>query len=370
MLKLQFVVFILVFSSIYLGMHYYVFTRISNGLDLSLEVNKVLKICFLIAALTFILSEVLSRHTTPVWVKPVITFGFVWLGVIAISITVFVLSDLLQLFFRTPGFRHYSTIFSLILILVLSSYSWLNGARDPVLKEIKIKSGKLPGSVKSFTIVQISDLHVNLSKSSKWLERVVDKANREDPDLIVITGDLIDADLTKANHYSEILGKLKSKYGVYGCTGNHEFYAGVKLFENIAEKSNIILLRNSSQKIDDIIELAGVDDKAGKRFWEKGDDLPAALLNMDFSKPVVLLSHQPDLFDKAREMGVDLQLSGHTHAGQIPPLDFLEQFIFKYPYGLYKRDSSYVYTSPGTGYWGPPMRLFSRSEITKIIIEK
>ena len=89
---------------------------------------------------------------------------------------------------------------------------------------------------------------------------------------------------------------------------------------------------------------------------------------VDLTKPVILLSHQPDIFDKAVKSGVDLQLSGHTHAGQIPPMDLIVQFYFKYPYGLYHKDSAYLYTSSGTGLWGPPMRLFSRSEIVKITL--
>jgi hypothetical protein len=240
----------------------------------------------------------------------------------------------------------------------------------PVIKEIKLKTTKLPANISNFTIVQLSDIHINLAKPKKDFEHMVSDVNSLNPDLIVITGDMIDADLTKANHYSDILSKFKSKYGVYACTGNHEFYAGVELFESIAEKSNIIVLRNRNVNIGDIIELAGVDDKAGRGFGEQGDNLTLALANIDHTKPVVLMSHQPDLFKKAQGMGVDLQLSGHTHAGQIPPLDLIEQFIFKFPNGLYKRGESYIYTTVGTGYWGPPMRLFSRSEIVKIVLEK
>jgi hypothetical protein len=288
----------------------------------------------------------------------------------SISITVFFLNDILRYFFTSPVFKFYSTMSAIAVILVLSAYSVVNGLSYPVIKEIKLKTTKLPANISNFTIVQLSDIHINLAKPKKDFEHMVSDVNSLNPDLIVITGDMIDADLTKANHYSDILSKFKSKYGVYACTGNHEFYAGVELFESIAEKSNIIVLRNRNVNIGDIIELAGVDDKAGRGFGEQGDNLTLALANIDHTKPVVLMSHQPDLFKKAQGMGVDLQLSGHTHAGQIPPLDLIEQFIFKFPNGLYKRGESYIYTTVGTGYWGPPMRLFSRSEIVKIVLEK
>jgi len=118
-----------------------------------------------------------------------------------------------------------------------------------------------------------------------------------------------------------------------------------------------------------MIELVGIDDKTDKRFSGIGSDLKLALKNCDSKKLIVLLSHQPDIFDEAEKSGVVLQLSGHTHAGQIPPMDLIVLFAFKYPYGLYQKKSSYLYTTSGTGIWGPPMRFFSRCEIVKIILE-
>ena len=142
------------------------------------------------------------------------------------------------------------------------------------------------------------------------------------------------------------------------------------MFIEIAKNSNITVLRNEKITIADAFELAGIDDKTGRRFSEVGSDLNSALKNVDFTKPVILLSHQPDIFDEAAKLGVDLQLSGHTHAGQIPPMDLIVMLAFKYPYGLYRKNGSYLYTTSGTGIWGPPMRLFSRCEIVKIVLEK
>ena len=191
------------------------------------------------------------------------------------------------------------------------------------------------------------------------------------PDLIVITGDLIDTDICRLDGFCEILRGLKAKYGVYAVTGNHEYYTGIPLFMKIAANSNIEVLRNTNVLIAGVIELAGIDDAHEAEQFENispKENLESALPKVDFRKPVILLSHQPDVFDLARDMGVSLQLSGHTHAGQLPPFDLLVQILFEYPFGLYKRGTSYLYTSCGAGFWGPPMRLFTKSEIVKFIL--
>ncbi len=369
MSKLYFSFFVLIFSSVYLGIHFYIYSRIAAGLVLPLVVAKYLRLFFLIAAFSFLLGEFLSRRTTSFLATPLAEFGSIWLGVISIAFTIFVISDVFRIFFHGASFRYYSVVFSLIVTFLVSVYSFYNVARAPVIKELKIRTGKLPQKLSGFVIIQISDLHINFLKSEKWLNKIVEKTNRENPDLVVITGDLIDADLCKLNHFCDTLKKLKSRHGVFAVTGNHEFYAGVNMFTDIAKNSNITVLRNEKTTIAGAIELAGIDDKTGRRFSEVGSDLSLALKNCDFAKPVILLSHQPDIFDEAEKSGVDLQLSAHTHAGQIPPMDLITMFYFKYPYGLYQKNDSYLYTSCGTGTWGPPMRLFSRCEIVKIILE-
>ncbi|OGS43079.1 MAG: hypothetical protein A2539_09320 [Elusimicrobia bacterium RIFOXYD2_FULL_34_15] len=364
------IIFIILISSTYLGMHYYVYTRIVSGLLLSAPVTNYLRFFFLIAALSFVLSEFLSRHVISSWIKPFAHFGTLWLGVISISISVFLIADILRVFFNSQQFRYYSTIYSISAITLLTIFSIYNVSRGIRIKEIKLKTEKLPKNLSKFSIVQLSDLHLDFLKNRKWFNDVVEKTNALNPDIIVITGDLIDTNLCNIDDHCELLTKLKSKYGVYAITGNHEYYTGLETFLDICKNSNINVLRNEKVTIANCIELAGVNDEEGKRFSGGGPDLNLALKNCDFKKPVILLAHRPTMFKDAVKSGVDLQLSGHTHAGQIPPVDLLVTLIYKYSYGFHKKNSSYIYTTFGTGTWGPPMRLFSRSEIVKIIIEK
>ncbi len=165
-----------------------------------------------------------------------------------------------------------------------------------------------------------------------------------------------------------MLLELKAKHGVLAVTGNHEFYAGIDLFLELARKSNWRVLRNETWSLDNKLDVIGLDDDAGRGFKSPGPDLEAALRTPTANVPRVLLYHRPNSFAEAVSRGVDLQLSGHTHAGQIPPMDLLVWLTYRYPAGLYRLGRSHIHTSAGTGTWGPPMRFLSRSEIVELTL--
>ncbi len=365
--KLYFLIFILIFSLVYLGIHYYVYSRIVAGLSISVCARSYLRIFFLIAALSFVLGEFLSRYIS---VYPVVYLGNVWFGIISIALSIFIVKDILGLLrcfaTRNDKLLTYSAI---ILVILLSGYALYNAAQKPKLREVKITHRKITKELSGFTIIQLSDLHLSVLKSAQWLGSIVDRVNGLNPDLIVITGDLMDSESKGTGEICEALKNLKAKYGVFGITGNHEYYFGIDKFMEIAKKSNINILRNDKITIANDIELIGIDDDTGKQYQETGSDLKKIMQNCDFKKMIILLAHSPVGFGTAVDLGIDLQLSGHTHRGQIPPMNFLVYLYYKYPYGLYKKSSSYIYTTSGTGTWAIPMRLFSRSEIVKITLQ-
>jgi len=361
--KLYFVVFIVIALSVYTAMHGFVYWRLASGLSLSAGQRLALKIVLIAGALTFIAAEFINR-LQPIY--PFIYAGSVWLGAIAIALAVFLLELVLSLLF--PHSRKLFVMVALAAVLLIAVFSLWNGRRDPVLREVAIPVRDLPSGLDGFTIVQLSDLHLGNLTPRKWLRRIVGHVNALKPDLICVTGDVLDGDICQGEDYCEILSELQARHGVVAVTGNHEFYAGIEKFLEVTRRSRWRVLRNQSWVIDGKIAVIGLEEDSAERFRLPGPDLHAALRNVPAAIPKVLLYHRPAKFAEAVQQGIDLQLSGHTHAGQIPPMDLLVWLIYKYPAGLYRLGQSYIYTSAGTGTWGPPMRFLSRSEIVKLVL--
>jgi predicted MPP superfamily phosphohydrolase len=363
MSKMYFIVFIAIVLSIYAGMHGFVYWRLASGLSLSGGQRLGLKLLLIAGALTFVGAEFLSRLTPMV---PLLYAGSVWLGMLAIALAVFLLELVLSSVF--PQQRRLFVLAALALVFIIASYSVLNAALGPAWREVKIPVRNLAPEMERFTIVQLSDLHLGNLTTRGRLRWIVRSVNAVKPDLICVTGDTLDGDICRDEGYCEILKELQARHGVVAVTGNHEFYAGVEKFMDLARRSHWRVLRNQSWVIDGRIAIAGLEEDSAERFRLPGPDLDAALRGVPPGIPKVLLYHRPTRFKEAVAWGVDLQLSGHTHAGQIPPMDLLVWLIYKYPSGLYRLDRSHIYTSPGTGTWGPPMRFLSHSEMTRLVL--
>jgi predicted MPP superfamily phosphohydrolase len=357
---MSFIIFIVIVSAVYFGLHYFVYKCLARSLVQADNARKIIKWFFWFSGSSFFIGLMLSRGLK---IHILLFYSYTWLGVIAAAFFVF--------FLQWPAakiFPAHSRLFAVIALCVtgiVSFYSLVNGLRMPEVKRIAIPMKKLPPQLSGFSIVQISDLHLEAYSSPKRLAYIVDTVNALKPDLIVITGDLIDGGDPGDAVFCHQLKRLASTHGVLAITGNHEFYAGIENFFQLASCANIKILRNESVVIAGNLQIIGLDDDTGKQFGSGGPDLDTPLKTCDTTQPVILLYHRPAGFDKAVEKGVDLQLSGHTHAGQIPPMDLLVWLYYKYPYGLYKRDGSFIYTTSGTGYWGPSMRFSSRCEIVR-----
>jgi predicted MPP superfamily phosphohydrolase len=237
--------------------------------------------------------------------------------------------------------------------------------------DVEVYLSKLPPALDGFSIVQLTDLHVGLTIDRKFVQRVVDRTNVLAPDLIALTGDFVDGKVEDLRDDIAPLSQLRAKHGVYAVTGNHEYYAGVDPW--IAEISRLgaTYLRNQHVSIGDgaaSFDLAGVDDH-GARGGDHGEDFEAATRNRDPSRALVLLAHQPRQVRRAAKYGVDLQLSGHTHGGQIWPWHYLVRIqqggLLA---GRYEYEGTQLYVSRGCGYWGPPVRLLAPLEITRVIL--
>jgi hypothetical protein len=248
-------------------------------------------------------------------------------------------------------------------------------ARTLTVREVDVRLAKLPKESHGMTIAQITDLHVGPTIGRGFVEDVVRRTNALAADLVVITGDLVDGSVEQLRDATNALGELRARHGVYFVTGNHEFYSGAGAWMAELRRLGIQVLDNRRVAIGEPgagLDLAGVHDFSGFRRHGRigGDelrpDLTAALAGRDPSRCLVLLAHQPRAILEAAERGVCLQISGHTHGGQIWPLGLIVKFSQPYLVGLHQHGASQIYVSPGTGYWGPPMRVGTIAQITRL----
>ncbi len=390
---LFFILFIGIVSFVWLGGHYYLIVRVSSVLSTIIPaVVPFARLAILSGAFLFLVSEILTRYHHLLTgntlfsyiLKQISIVGTIWGGVFSIAITLFLLRDVILIISSQPVVKSYTGYLTIGLIIILSIISYIKGNSLPDVVEYIIPSKKLPPG-KTVTFIHLSDLHINYIKSPEsWLKKIVSIVNAHKPDIVVITGDIIDVgDLYKNGiKFTDALKEIKPRYGIYAVSGNHEYYAGYDNFVRFAEKSNITIIDNKNIFIPlgdsshhlgaNGIFLLGIPDDESARFRKSNGiypDFDKAIKGVELSKKFsILLSHRPSGFQKHSSSGIDLQLSGHLHAGQIPPMDLIIYLAFKYPWGLYKSAQSYIYTTSGTSIWGPPMRLFSRNEIVKFII--
>ena len=238
--------------------------------------------------------------------------------------------------------------------------------------DIEVALDKLPRALDGFTIVQLSDLHTGLTIDRAFVQRVVDRANALSPDLIALTGDLVDGPVDDLRDDVAPLAQLRAKHGVFAITGNHEYYAGADAWIAEITRLGARYLRNELVTIGEpgaAFDLAGVDDHSADKWPGHGEDLQRATAHRDPSRALVLLAHQPRQVRRAADHGVDLQLSGHTHGGQVWPW----HYIVKIQQGgllagRYEHRGTQLYVTRGCGYWGPPVRLGAPLEITRVIL--
>lgn len=233
------------------------------------------------------------------------------------------------------------------------------------IEKIDININK-KANVETLKIVAASDLHLGYSIDKKNLKKFVDLINSLKPDIILLAGDIADSysqPLIKQNMKEEFL-QLQAPLGVYGVIGNHECYGDAENIVNYLKSAGIIMLQDSSVLLDNEIYIVGRNDKTIKN-RKKLDEL---LQNIDKQKPVILLDHQPFNLDLTQKNGVDLQISGHTHGGQVFPFNLITKATYEKHHGYLKKENTHYYISSGAGGWGPKLRIGSQSEIVEITV--
>lgn len=249
----------------------------------------------------------------------------------------------------------------------------VSGLRDPEVVDVPIELARLPPAFDGFTIIQLTDLHVGATIGAEWISSLVARTNALAPDLVALTGDLVDGTVDQLREDVAALRRLRAAHGVYFVTGNHEYYVGVDAWIAHLRSLGIRVMRNERVEImrdGAAFDLVGIDDYNAHSYRRgHGPDLTAALAGRDPQRTAVLLAHQPRQVREAVRHRIDLQLSGHTHGGQVWPWHYLaaaqQGGLLA---GRYREGHTQLYVSRGAGYWGPPLRFAAPSEITRIIL--
>lgn len=255
---------------------------------------------------------------------------------------------------------------------ILTGYGIYEARRKPGIIDVTIPIAGLPQDFVGFRIVQITDIHAGLTVKRDWIESIVNEVHTLKPDLIAFTGDLADGSVPYLRNDVAPFGELQAPYGKFFVTGNHEYYSGAEAWVEEAYRLGYDVLLNEHRLVrrnGTSLVLAGVTDYTGGQFLPHHQSDPqTALENAPSELVKILLAHQPRTLEQAESLGFHLMISGHTHGGQFFPWNFAAALAQPYISGLHNHNGTWVYVSKGTGYWGPPVRLGARSEITVITL--
>ena len=371
--------FLGIFGGVVLGGHFYIAQRLLYDTELP-AFWEGLGLGFLVLLCAALILQPIAERRFPVsWARRIVWPASLWMGFAFLLLMALFLSDivlvLLGLFWdegATVSTARFQAMLVLVPVLAVGLLAVRSGLRFPAVKRIEVPLRTWPRGLDGFRIVQISDIHIGPILGRRFSEELVARVNSLSPDLVAVTGDLVDGPVGKLQKEVEPFSDLRARHGVFFVTGNHDFYSGAEAWVARVRQLGMRVLRNENVVLSqgaDRFALVGVDDhRADMVSGAGGEDLDAALEGIDPALSRVLLAHDPSTFKRACRMNVDLQLSGHTHGGQIWPFRWFVRLAIPFVDGLYQRGDAKLYVSRGTGFWGPPMRLGAPSEITEITL--
>lgn len=274
-------------------------------------------------------------------------------------------------FVDMPVLREYSVMAVVAMTVVVSLIGVVNARRLARVVNVNVPIANLPKALEGFSIVQISDIHVGPTIKQSYINAIVNAVNKLKPDVIAVTGDIVDGSVGRLRKHVAPLGELSARHGVYAVTGNHEYYSGADAWVAELRRLGLTVLMNQNKVLNHggaSVLIGGITDYTAHKFDPAHKSDPeAALRGMPEGIAIkVLLAHQPRSANAAEEAGFDVQLSGHTHGGQFLPWKWFVPLQQPFTAGLHRLRNLWVYTSRGTGYWGPPIRFGAPSEITHL----
>jgi uncharacterized protein len=372
------IAFLAVFLTLYGLLHYYFYRKVVHAFNMGLWGHMLLILVLCLLLFSPIILELIEKTQISI-LKTVLAYaGYFWMGIIFLFFSINIFVDIYRavIYFSSrifsPVLLRYvpenKVIFIVVLLIIgaINIYGWFEAA-DIRVEKIGFRTSKLPPDIKSFRVVQISDIHFSATNGAVLARKIMKMLKDLNPDLIVSSGDLVDRGLNDKGYVERLFAGLDAPYGKFGTTGNHEFIAGIEQATEFTKKAGFKLMRNEVATVGGFLDIAAIDDPAGKTF---GGEQPISeskvLESLNPGRLRIFLKHQPRV-QKDSIGKFELQLSGHTHKGQIYPFTVVVSLFYNYMNGLFDLGKgSSLYVSRGTGTWGPPIRFLTFPEMTVI----
>ncbi|MDB9823488.1 metallophosphoesterase [Deltaproteobacteria bacterium] len=374
----SFIIFFTTFLTIYGLLHFYFYRKVIKAFDMGMvcHLSLIIVLCFLLLSPVIINVSKDTGSSLPANIMAYV--GYIWMAVLFLFFSINILIDFYRVIVHvsvrifSAGFLRYipedriTFIIVIIIIAAIHLYGWFE-AGNITVESISLNTSKIPLKMERLRVVQISDTHFNPINGTRLARRIESIVKELEPDIMVSTGDLIDRSFSDMESIAGYLRGLPAPYGKFATTGNHEFIGGIEEITGFTEKAGFKMLRNESVKVGDFLNIAAIDDPSVIRFGSGplvSEDIVLDPLSPD--RLNIFLKHQPRIVSNSIGK-FDIQLSGHTHKGQIFPFTLVVSLFYPYLDGLFHLgNDSCLYVSRGTGTWGPPIRFLTFPEITVI----
>jgi predicted MPP superfamily phosphohydrolase len=374
-----FIIFFSIVIVLYGLINTYIYLRGLQAIPSASSLRQWFTVVFWSLALSYFIARLLERFSISWLTDGLVWIGSFWLGAMAYFVIILLVIDILRLanyfvpFFPviiTQNYQYAKQIIALVVVgIVLMT---VIGARlnqmFPQIKTLELTIHK-ESPLKELNIAMISDVHLGTIVCNSHFMRIVEKINSLNPDIVLFAGDLVDEDIAPVirQNLGETIRQIKSKYGIYGITGNHEYIGGVEAACKYLTEHGVVMLRDSVAQIAGAFTLVGREDISIQQFGGgKRKPLTELIKTVNKNLPIILMDHQPMHLNESVEQGIDLQLSGHTHNGQLWPFNYITDAVYEIGWGYKQKRNTHIYVSCGVGTWGPPMRTGSRPEVVQI----
>ena len=377
------ILFFLTFTVVYSTINYYIFRRGAQALSLKTKKSKRrFFLLLLVPVLSYVAAKGLLVKSDSIFYDIFLWVGSFWFAYLVYFLVSLLIIDLTRVILNFSGLlRSFSQkgyeklksglFYAVLLITTVLVFLGHSNANNIVVKKYNIDIPKKNGEIDTLNVLFFSDSHFTPINNGRIMHKIIEIADSIKPDLILMSGDIVDDKSNNLKRYNidKELRNLNAKFGVFTCNGNHEHIVDAEDAVNFLQSNGVSVIIDTFITINNSIQIIGREDRSVTRFRDTPRKSLTDIMNgIDRNLPIILLDHQPFELEEAANHGIDLQLSGHTHHGQMFPGNLITSIVYELSYGFLKKGKTQFYVTSGVGTWGPPVRIGSESEVVHFVI--